>query len=61
MNLHKDTDDKDTIRRGKYLNKLFDSHALAPHKSLLNRSNFNEHVELPRADLQMMKNMSQGT
>ena len=39
MYLHKETGDKDTIRRGKYLKQLFDEHALGPNKSLLTRVN----------------------
>ena len=32
---HKETGDKETERRGKYLKKLFNSNALGPNKSLL--------------------------
>ena len=58
MNLHKVTGEKDTLRRRNYLNKLIDEHALGHHKSLLNRNNFSESVESPRADHLALKNMS---
>jgi hypothetical protein len=38
MYLHKETGDKDTMRRGKYLKKLVNANVLGPHKSLLNRT-----------------------
>lgn len=35
--LHKETGDKETVRRGKYLRKLFNENALGPNKTLLNK------------------------
>lgn len=35
--LHKETGEKETLRRGKYLKKLFNENALGPNKTLLNK------------------------
>ena len=42
MYLHKETGDKDTQRRGKYIKRLTGGNALSPEKSLLYRTNYSE-------------------
>jgi hypothetical protein len=37
MYFHKETEEKDTLRRGRYLKQLINTNALGPNKSLLNR------------------------